>query len=120
MGVRIEDHCCCCDLPCRGAACSLRHVPVAYCDKCGDEAEEFYEFGSDLLCEECFVEASLEKAEKVEDSEGCCEWCDEESKVRYLVDGDKVCRECFVESLLDSSDLVSADKVVDNYDDYDD
>ena len=114
MGVRIEYNCCCCDLPCRGAACSLRNVPVPFCDECDSEAEEFYERGGDMLCEDCFVEAELEAAEKVE-SNGSCAWCGEESEMLYLMDGECVCKECFVEALLESATPVSAERLVENY-----
>lgn len=114
MGVRIEDHCCCCDLPCRGAACSLRRVPVPYCDECDDEAEEFYERDGDVLCEDCFIEAELQAAEKVERS-GSCEWCGEETDTLYLADGESVCKECFVEALLEDSTPIKADRLVESY-----
>lgn len=41
--IRYEDHCCDCAVPgypCLGDSCSLRHVPVLYCDMCGEEIWE--------------------------------------------------------------------------------
>lgn len=115
MGVRIENHCCCCELPCRGTACSLRRVPVAYCDKCGDDAEKLYERDGGILCEDCFVEAELQVAEKVKSVSGSCTWCGEESNEFYLIDGEGVCEECFIEDLLEANAPIGADSLAEDY-----
>ena len=53
--VKYEDECVGCpkELGCMGSACPNRNVPHFYCDKCGEEVDEFYE---DALCIDC-VEA---------------------------------------------------------------
>ena len=38
--IKYEDQCCGCAVPgypCLGSSCSYRHVPVIYCDVCGNE-----------------------------------------------------------------------------------
>ena len=57
--VKYEDECVGCppELGCLGSACPNRHVPRLYCDKCGEEVDEFYE---DELCIDC-VETSSEE-----------------------------------------------------------
>lgn len=61
MAIRYENHCCDCAVPgypCRGNSCSLRHVPVPYCDKCGYEIDGgIYEAdGYEDLCLDCLKE----------------------------------------------------------------
>ena len=54
--VKIENHCCGCDVPgypCRGILCPLRRVEVHYCDRCGEELTEIYDVDDEELCEEC-------------------------------------------------------------------
>lgn len=54
--VKYENECCGCAVPaypCMSSACPNRNVPRFYCDKCGEEVDEFYE---DELCIDC-VEA---------------------------------------------------------------
>ena len=62
---RIENHCCQCAVPaypCRGNACELRHVEVAYCDECGGQLDGYiYDDGSQELCEECLLEKYRKK-----------------------------------------------------------
>ena len=51
---KIENHCCGCAVPgypCMGSSCPNRHVEVFYCDKCGEEIED-YKDGPEL-CESC-------------------------------------------------------------------
>ena len=57
--VKYENECVGCppELGCLGSACPNRNVPHLYCDKCGEEVDEFYE---DELCIDC-VEASSEE-----------------------------------------------------------
>ena len=45
-------------LPCLGASCSLQHVSVVYCDRCGEELSgDIYDCGGEELCEDCLLEA---------------------------------------------------------------
>ncbi len=117
MGVRMENHCCDCGLPCLGRTCSLSRVPIAFCDSCGYEPEEFYERGGEILCEDCYVEAELKDAKKVKLNSPCvCAWCEEEVSELYMVENDGVCKECFIDATLEKADPVDADSLVDSCD----
>ena len=62
--VKYEDECCGCDTenyPCVGSACPNRHVKHLYCDTCGEDVEELYDFEGVQLCKECL----LKKFEKI-------------------------------------------------------
>lgn len=53
---RVENHCCGCaapGYPCRGSHCPNRRVEVHYCDRCGEEIVEPFEFEGKELCEYC-------------------------------------------------------------------
>ena len=55
---KVENECVGCTdlgLPCQGSSCPNRHVLRYYCDKCGDETEELYEFEGQELCEDCLL-----------------------------------------------------------------
>lgn len=42
--VKYEDECCGCateNYPCLGSECTNRHVKHLYCDKCGEDVEDF-------------------------------------------------------------------------------
>lgn len=56
MAVRYEDQCCDCGLPCLGDSCKNRNVPIWYCDKCGAEDEDLYEYEGQELCLDCIRE----------------------------------------------------------------
>ena len=56
--VKIENWCVGCrdiGLPCMGSACPNRHVEVHYCDKCGEELDEYnYRYdGEEEYCDYC-------------------------------------------------------------------
>ena len=57
MATKIENHCCDCatpGYPCRGALCPLRRVEVHYCDRCGEQIEDWVENEDGLeLCLTC-------------------------------------------------------------------
>lgn len=55
MGVRYEDQCCDCGLPCLGSSCPNKNVPVWYCDRCGDEGVDLYEVDGKEVCEYCAI-----------------------------------------------------------------
>lgn len=57
---KYEDECCgCCSAtekyPCLCSACPNLHVKHLYCDKCGEDVERFYTFGSKELCGDCVL-----------------------------------------------------------------
>ena len=52
---KYEDECCgCCSAtekyPCLCSACPNLHVKHLYCDKCGEDVEELYNFEGVQLC----------------------------------------------------------------------
>lgn len=57
MGMRFENQCVDCGLPCLGDACRYRNVPVYFCDKCGDEINDVYELDGQELCADCLLDA---------------------------------------------------------------
>lgn len=60
MGIRYEDQCDGCEssaYPCIGARCPKRHVPIPFCDKCGEDIDGDVYFDDEKdLCEECLKE----------------------------------------------------------------
>lgn len=47
---KIENRCCDCAVPsypCRGALCGLRNYEAIYCDKCGEEIDEYGVFNNE-------------------------------------------------------------------------
>lgn len=59
-----EDHCVGCPggLSCLGETCSNRNVPVHYCDRCGDELDDVYDYDGEELCEDCLKKIFLRKS----------------------------------------------------------
>ena len=55
MGVRYENQCCDCGLPCLGSSCPYKKVPIWYCDECGDEGITLYEVDGKEVCEHCAI-----------------------------------------------------------------
>lgn len=62
-----EDECVCCppEMGCRGQGCPNLEVPHYYCDGCGEEFEDYYEYEGEYFCESCYIEIVLENAEKI-------------------------------------------------------
>lgn len=61
--IKYENECCDCAVPaypCIGESCRRRRVPHYYCDNCGGEYEDIYEFEGEELCIEC-IEQKLTK-----------------------------------------------------------
>ena len=61
--VKYESECVGCNSifhNCMGTMCPHFSVPVFYCDECGEEAEELYEFDGEQLCINC-IKDRLEK-----------------------------------------------------------
>ena len=58
MGMRFENQCVDCGLPCLGDACRYRNVPVYFCDECGDEvsSKNLYIYDDQELCKFCLLE----------------------------------------------------------------
>ena len=53
---KYENHCCDCAVegyPCLGSSCSLKKVPVYYCDRCESEIDEIFDVEGEELCEDC-------------------------------------------------------------------
>ena len=57
--IKYENECCGCateSYPCLGSSCKFRHVPHFYCDVCGDDVEELYNYGGEQLCIDCLLD----------------------------------------------------------------
>ena len=39
-----------------GSACPNRNVKHLYCDECGDDCEELYDYNGYEICEECLLD----------------------------------------------------------------
>lgn len=53
---KYENQCCDCAVagyPCLGSSCSLRKVPIHYCDRCESEIDEIFDVEGEELCEDC-------------------------------------------------------------------
>ena len=62
---KIENDCCDCAAPaypCMGSACSLRHSPHFYCDKCHDDVDELYILENGEYCENCILDMIPKKS----------------------------------------------------------
>lgn len=58
MGIRYEDQCVDCPPSMGGCMdCGRKHVPICFCDKCGDELqpEALYDFDGQMLCTYCLT-----------------------------------------------------------------
>ena len=57
--IKCENECVGCpkEMGCMGDSCPNRNVKHLYCDKCGDDVEELYNFLGEELCEECLLKA---------------------------------------------------------------
>lgn len=68
--LKIEDRCvgCPAGVPCLGAACPNRDIPVWYCDECGQELERWQlrRLNGNELCFDCFGEEAWDSAEEPE------------------------------------------------------
>lgn len=53
--IKYENECVGCptEMGCIGSACRYMNVPHYYCDECGYEADELYEYYGDELCLYC-------------------------------------------------------------------
>ena len=52
--VKYENECCNCDVPCSN--CGRKRVKHLYCDNCGADVEELYNYFFIELCEKCVLE----------------------------------------------------------------
>lgn len=59
--IKYEDYCVGCPQGCIN--CGRKHLPVPYCDECGDElsADDMYKMDDKMLCGHCVL--SIFKAE---------------------------------------------------------
>ena len=53
--VTYENECVHCGLPCLGPDCPNCKVAKYYCDNCGDDVSELYEYDGEQLCEDCLL-----------------------------------------------------------------
>lgn len=54
--IKYENECVGCTslgMHCLGVGCPNRKVPHYYCDECGDDVEDLYEYDGEELCIEC-------------------------------------------------------------------
>lgn len=66
--VTYENECVGCPphMGCDGDLCKYRHAPHLFCDECGDETNELYDYDGQELCEYCATKRFLENCSKVE------------------------------------------------------
>ena len=60
--VVVESDCASCDLPCIYDACKFYKSIKLYCDKCGEESDDLWYFGTQELCKDCILN-ELERVE---------------------------------------------------------
>ncbi len=53
------------EMGCLGRCCQYRNVARAYCDKCKDMSEIFYEHNGRYLCRDCFIKSVLRESKTV-------------------------------------------------------
>ncbi len=102
--IRYENHCVGCppDIGCIGSACCYRHVPVPFCDKCGDEIDgDAYEGDDMMLCEDCFLKLFKTLPEEHTD---VCSKCGDDCDVIYIDGDDLLCEYCLLERYKISED----------------
>ncbi len=62
--IRKLNHCVDCPT-CVGGFCPEVDTPVVCCDCCEECADVFYILDGESLCRDCFIDAALDKAEKI-------------------------------------------------------
>ena len=121
MAIEMQNHCNGCDLPCIN--CGRTSVPVAVCDWCGSDEEEFYDIDGEWVCFDCFREDEMNKAKKIPLNSiykgrlvSCCEWCECEADELFIFDGDDaaICEDCF-EEMLRECETISSDTLLERY-----
>lgn len=90
--IRYENECVGCPQGC--THCQLERVICYYCDDCGEQASELFEYDGKELCFICL----LDKVPKV-NSYDVCEYCGEEAKEIYDYEGEKLCKSCLLETV---------------------
>jgi DNA-directed RNA polymerase subunit RPC12/RpoP len=56
--IRYENECVGCSTPaypCMGDSCPNLNVPHLYCDECGFDVDDLYEYDDEQICEECLL-----------------------------------------------------------------
>lgn len=63
--ITYENDCVSCppEMGCYGSACKLRRVMHKYCDACGADTDELYQYGRRQLCESCLLSRKTSKSE---------------------------------------------------------
>lgn len=90
--IRYENECVGCPQGC--THCRLERMICYYCDDCGEQASELFEYDGKELCFICL----LDKVPKV-NSYDVCEYCGEEAKEIYDYEGEKLCKSCLLETV---------------------
>lgn len=52
---RYESNCVSCGFPCRHEGCPYYKVLTLFCDQCGDEVEDLYDYDGKQVCEDCLL-----------------------------------------------------------------
>ena len=55
MAIKYENYCSDCETC--SPYCNRKHVPVWYCDRCGEENVDLFDYDGQELCEECVLKA---------------------------------------------------------------
>ena len=57
--IKYEDECVGCppEMGCLGNSCRYKNVKHLYCDRCGDDVEELYDYDGEELCEDCLLDS---------------------------------------------------------------
>ncbi len=110
--IKYEDGCVGCpsEMGCMGSACPYMNMPVAVCDACECEDEDFYELDGEFLCRDCYIKAMLASAETKNGGE-CC-GCIEDADTLYELDGDWLCRKCFIEAIFEIDNHITSEQLV--------
>lgn len=108
--IKYEDRCVGCEMGCRGSFCSNLNVPVACCDWCEGEDEEFYELDGEYLCRDCYIKAMIASA-KTKDGGECCGCC-EDAETLYELEGDWLCYNCFIEAIFELDNRITSEQMV--------
>lgn len=110
--VKYVDGCVGCptEMGCLGRSCPYMNMPVACCDRCEDEDEEFYELDGEYLCRDCYIKAMVASAETK--SCGECDGCCEETETLYELEGNWFCYDCFIEVIFELDNRITDEKMI--------
>lgn len=94
MGRRTVDGCVDCGLPCMGKSCPYWEVEERFCDKCGEETSQLYEYNGKELCEDCLLDAAKPAINTCEE----CRTPEQAELVEY--EGKHICVDCLAQKLI--------------------